>query len=378
MSDRIFSIEQLNQYIRSVFDAEELLHDIRITGEVSGFSLRGSHAYFTLKDELSQIQCVYFDFADSIADGDRIVVTGTPSYYVKGGRFSFRATRVENAGLGLLYQQFAELRGRLDREGLFDRKIPRPTSIRRIGVVTSPSGAVIHDIVNVVSRRDPSVDIVVYPVKVQGVGAAEEVAEGVRRLDAYRKVDAIIVARGGGSAEDLSAFNDEQLARTVADCKKFIVSAVGHETDFTLCDFCSDLRAPTPSAAAELLTEDTSARKSELLNRMLGLYRALYARYGDAEADCRNALYALRAYGAAAISAEQSVATRLMAAEYAVERKYAARRDAVRSALAHLDHINPAKFSAMATRVCLRRIRCVRSATLRSDNPCVRCCATER
>ena len=207
-----------------------------------------------------------YDKTNKFKIGDKVVVTGFPRYYVKGGKLNFNVSKIEMFGEGDIYKRFLLLKQKLEQEGLFDplHKLPLPKEIKRIGVVTSETGAVIHDIINVATRRNSAQDIVLYPIKVQGIGADVEIAKGINFFSDYPNVDAIIVGRGGGSEEDLQNFNSEIVARAVYNCKKFIVSAVGHETDNTICDLVADLRAPTPSAAAELLTKDSSYQKREL------------------------------------------------------------------------------------------------------------------
>lgn len=272
------TVSQLNGYIKNIFDAEELLHNISVVGEVFGVSSARGITYFSLKDENATLPCVCFypAFAGKIVEGKQVVVTGSPNYYVKGGRLSFNVNRVEEAGEGRLYEEFLKLKAKLESEGLFSdaHKIPIPKNIKRIGVITSKDGAVIQDIKNVSWRRNPSVDIVLYPTKVQGRLAENEIAHAIDQMDKYANVDVIVVARGGGSLEDLSAYNTEIVARATYNCCKPIVSAVGHETDFTIIDFVSDLRAPTPSAAAELLTINLDEKREQLINNVARLNKA--------------------------------------------------------------------------------------------------------
>lgn len=262
------TVSQLNGYIKNIFDAEELLHNIPVVGEVFGVSTSRQITYFSLKDENATISCVCFypAIASLIQEGKRVIITGSPNYYVKGGRLSFNVTRVEELGQGKLYEEFLKLKAKLEMEGLFDslHKKPIPKSIKRIGVITSKDGAVIQDIKNVTWRRNPNVDIVLYPVKVQGINAEYDIANAIDKMSNYENVDVIIVARGGGSLEDLSAYNTEVVARATYNCDKPIVSAVGHEVDFTIIDFVSDLRAPTPSAAAEILTFNLYDKRQEI------------------------------------------------------------------------------------------------------------------
>lgn len=275
------TVSQLNTYLKQIFDAEELLHNISVVGEISGYSnIRGT-AYFTLKDEMANLSCISF-YGDSFVDfknGDSVVVIGSPQYYVKGGKLNFNVIKMEHYGESILYQKFLELKANLEQKGYFDQshKIPMPSDIKRIGVVSSEGGAVIQDIINIRTRRNPKIDIVLYPVKVQGINAEYEIAKGIELLDNYN-VDAIIVARGGGSMEDLQPFNTEVVANATYNCHKFIVSAVGHETDYTIIDFCSDLRAPTPSAAAELLCDNIYDKKVKYYNNTSKLINA-YTRY---------------------------------------------------------------------------------------------------
>lgn len=264
------SVTKFNSYIKNIFDNEQLLHNVSIMGEIFGVSVSRNVIYFSLKDENSALSCVCFypNFIDEIVEGDQVVVTGSPNYYIKGGKLNFNVVKVDKVGQGKLYEEFLKLKEKLQSEGLFDlgHKKEMPENIRRIGVITSKEGAVIQDIKNVSWRRNPAVDIVLFNTKVQGNKAEEEIANAIRLLGKYDGIDVIIVARGGGSLEDLWAYNTEVVARAVYECPKPVVSAVGHETDFTIIDFVSDLRAPTPSAAAELLTFNVEDKKTQLEN----------------------------------------------------------------------------------------------------------------
>ena len=268
MERQPISVSNLAEYIKRIFDAETLLYNIEVIGEISSFGLSNGNAFFTIKDDKALLNCVLFGICGGYQPkvGEKVVVMGTPKYYVKGGKLNFNAISIKPFGEGDIFKRFLELKNRLEKEGLFDvaHKKTMPSKIERIGVVTSETGAVIHDIINIARRRNASQDIVLYPIKVQGIGADKEIAKGIDFFSNYANVDAVIVGRGGGSDEDLQCFNSEIVARAVYNCKKFIVSAVGHETDTTLCDYSADLRAPTPSAAAELLTRDRSDQKSKL------------------------------------------------------------------------------------------------------------------
>lgn len=267
MQEYVISVSKLCGYIKNIFDNEELLHNISVYGEVSGLSVLRGNAYFNLKDADALLPCVYFGAFEELREGDKIIAVGSPNYYIKGGKLNFNVIKTKPYGVGELYQKFLEIKKKLEDEGLFalEYKKQLPQKIKRIGVVTSESGAVIQDIINIVTRRDDSIDIVLYPARVQGYGADNEIINGIKFFEDYN-VDVIVVARGGGSFEDLNAFNSEKLARCVYDCSKFVMSAVGHETDYTIIDFVSDLRAPTPSAAAELLTNLKTNKKTKLIN----------------------------------------------------------------------------------------------------------------
>lgn len=269
MQNDLIPVSTLGEYLKRVLESETLLYRIKIFGEVSSFNVSGGNGYFVIKDENAIMNCVLFDCFKFVIPkiGDKIIVTGTPRYYVKGGKLSFNAEKIEEFGKGDLYSEFIKLKNKLELEGLFDieHKKSLPKSIKKIGVVTAENGAVIHDIMNVAKRRNPNVEIILFSTKVQGIGAEYEIAKGIDFFS-NSDVDAIIVGRGGGSAEDLSPYNTEIVARATYNCNKFLVSAVGHETDFTIIDFVADLRAPTPSAAAELLVNEVVNLKEKINN----------------------------------------------------------------------------------------------------------------
>lgn len=269
MEQKAISVTQLSGYIKNIFEAEELLHNISVYGEISGLSVLRGNAYFSLKDEDAILSCVFFGTeGTNLRNGDLVTVTGTPRYYVKGGKLNFNVIKVEPFGIGELFKQFLETKERLAKEGLFDESKKKiiPQNIKRLGVVTSEMGAVIQDIINVTTRRNKAVDVVLYPARVQGEGADKDIIAGIKFFENY-DVDVIIVARGGGSFEDLMPFNSEALARVAFACKKPLISAVGHETDFTIIDFVSDLRAPTPSAAAELVVSEKRGKIAEIISK---------------------------------------------------------------------------------------------------------------
>ncbi len=260
------SVTQLNNYIKSVFVAEEMLHNVFLTGEVSGVSVRGSGVWFTLRDREAAIPCVCWDQTRcAVKDGDQVTLRGSVDYWQKAGKINFNVHALVKTGAGELLEQLKALTEKLKQEGLFDKKKTLPTKIKRIGAVSSRYGAVIHDIMTVTKRRNPAVDIVLYPAAVQGENAAREICAGITYFNRTKSVDLIIVARGGGSNEDLSCFNLESVARTVAGSELPVVAAVGHETDFTLVDYVADLRAPTPSAAAEMVVPELVSQKDVVL-----------------------------------------------------------------------------------------------------------------
>jgi len=254
MHNLTLSITQLNNYIKKIFDSEEILLGVSVYGEITNFKISNNIAYFDIKEEGAQLSCVkfatYFPFAKN---GDKVLVTGRLNYHVKLGRLSFVASKVEPYGMGELYKKYLELKARLESEGLFDqsKKQPIPKYANKIGVVTSETGAVIRDIYHVTRNKNPYTNILVYPSKVQGEGAEKEIVDGIEYFNKEKNVDVIIVARGGGSFEDLSPFNTEIVARAAFESQLPVISAIGHETDFSILDFAADLRAPTPSVAAE-------------------------------------------------------------------------------------------------------------------------------
>lgn len=266
MDDLIVTVSQLNEYIAKKLYRDTLMQNIRVQGEITNFKLHTSGtAYFSLKDSISAIPCAMFGNADTvpfeIKDGKKVIVTASVNFYSREGRLNLSVQKIEISGFGELYLQFEQTKKRLYDEGLFDANHKRklPMFPKRLGVVTSASGAAMHDIIQVAKRRLPGIKIDIYPAKVQGEGAAAEIIDGIVYFNREKTVDVIIVGRGGGSFEDLSAFNDEKVARAIFASDIPIVSAVGHEIDMTISDFTADLRAPTPSAAAELCVPELSA-----------------------------------------------------------------------------------------------------------------------
>ena len=278
MKLRALDISEANSYIKRILTNDPILYNLRVKGEISNFKVHSSgNVYLSLKDEKSKLNCIIFksnyDKSLNLDNGVKIIATGYISVYERDGAYQLYINEVEIEGIGNLYIEFNKLKEKLKNEGLFDSKYKKqiPKIPRSIGVVTSPTGAVIRDIINVTKRRFPKVDIKLYPVNVQGDKSAEDICSGIEFFNRMKNVDTIIVGRGGGSLEELWSFNEEIVAREIFKSKIPIISAVGHETDFTICDFVSDMRAPTPSAAAEIATPDLSEiyyKLDNIKNRM--------------------------------------------------------------------------------------------------------------
>ena len=279
LNNTTISVSELNQYVATLFQFDPILSKVSVEGEISNFVRHSSgHMYFSLKDEGAVVRCAMFrqeasGLAFLPANGMKVVAKGRISLYQKEGIYQFYVQQMRQAGVGDYYVAFEKLKRKLEEEGLFapEHKRPLPTLPRRIGVITSPTGAVIRDIINVTARRFPGMNILLYPVTVQGETAAREAVRALEYFAKNKNVDVIILGRGGGSVEDLWAYNDEALARAVYRSEIPVISAVGHETDFTIVDFVADLRAPTPSAAAELAVP----RKEELKEEILALQTQL-------------------------------------------------------------------------------------------------------
>ena len=304
-----YGVGQIAGYLRELVETDQLLRDLWVSGEVTNFSRsQAGHVYFTLSDDDGALRCVFFrreNLGVEVAQGDQVLVHGRVSLYVDRGDLQLYVDALQPEGVGVLHAEFQRLVARLEAEGLFDagRKRSLPTYPRRIGVVTSPAGAVWHDIQSVAMRRWPMTDFVLVPCRVQGDGAAESIVAAIEALNVTAASggesasDLIFVARGGGSIEDLWAFNDEGVARAIFASTLPVVSAVGHETDFTIADYVADLRAPTPSAAAELALPNQDDARTNLRERIGELGRALERRAGTADlqlADLSERLEGLR------------------------------------------------------------------------------------
>ncbi len=292
-----YTVAQVNSYIKNMFSQDFLLSRMYVKGEVSNCKYHTSgHIYFSLKDESGTLSCVMFagqrkGLAFPMKEGQHVIVLGSVNVYERTGSYQLYAKEILLDGMGRLYEEFERLKRELEEMGMFaeEYKQPIPVYVRRLGIVTAPTGAAIQDIRNIASRRNPYVQLILYPSLVQGEGAADNLVRGIEALDELG-VDVIIVGRGGGSMEDLWAFNEEKVARAIFECRTPVISAVGHETDTTIADFAADLRAPTPSAAAELAVADIR----ELLERMRTYQQRLNQGFGYRLEQYRNRLGELR------------------------------------------------------------------------------------
>lgn len=280
----VLTISQLNRYIKSLLDGDQMLSSVFLTGEISNFTnhYKSGHMYFSLKDSQCVVRAVMFAAQARRLrflpqDGMKVIVRGRVTVYEQSGQYQVYVDDMQPDGLGALNLAYEQLKTRLAAEGLFDasRKKPLPAYPKAVGVVTSPTGAAVQDIKQILGRRFPLAEVILCPVLVQGAGAAEQIAAAVERFNRLDCADVLIVGRGGGSMEDLWAFNEEIVARAVANSRIPVISAVGHETDFTICDFAADLRAPTPSAAAELAVPDIRELMAYVSGSMLRMKKSL-------------------------------------------------------------------------------------------------------
>lgn len=282
MTQKVYTVKQVNAYIKNMFTQDYMLTRIYVKGEVSNCKYHTSgHIYFSLKDESGTIACVMFagqrgGLSFRMREGQQVIVFGSVNVYERSGSYQLYAREIRLDGAGALYERFQMLKQELEEMGMFapEYKKPIPAYAKTIGVVTAPTGAAVRDIMNISARRNPYVQLILYPAQVQGEGAAGSIVRGIRMLE-NRKVDVIIVGRGGGSIEDLWAFNEEIVARAIFDCSVPVISAVGHETDTTIADYVADLRAPTPSAAAELAVWDYARVRVHIEESSLRLNRLM-------------------------------------------------------------------------------------------------------
>ncbi|ACT00965.1 exodeoxyribonuclease VII large subunit [Paenibacillus sp. JDR-2] len=280
---RIYSIKDINRYIRMKLESDVLLSDVWLRGEISNFTHHSSgHMYFTLKDKDSRLKCIMFASHNQRLpfiprEGTKVMARGNVSVYERDGNYQFYVTAMQPDGIGSLYLAYEQLKSKLETEGLFaeSRKRPIPRFPRAIGVITSPTGAAVRDIITTLQRRHPSIPIYVFPVLVQGTQAAPSIVKAIESMNRFGEVDVLIVGRGGGSLEELWAFNEEPVARSIAASQIPVISAVGHETDFTIADFVADLRAATPTAAAELAVPHIAELQQQLARQRQRLEQSL-------------------------------------------------------------------------------------------------------
>ncbi len=351
MNVGILTVSQVNFYIKSLLDGDSNLQSVFVCGEISNFTrhYKSGHLYFSLKDDRAVIKSVMFSFAASRlrfepVDGMKVIARGKISLYEPSGQYQLYVEDMQPDGVGALAVAYEQLRRRLEREGLFspEHKKPLPKFPERVGVITSPTGAARRDIENIISRRFPSAEIVLCPVTVQGDSAPKQLKEALEYMDSGALADLIIIGRGGGSAEDLWAFNDESLARAVFACKTPVISAVGHETDYTICDFVADLRAPTPSAAAELAVPDRDELLSELEQARLNLAGLMESRVQRAQerlaAVRRGVIFApMKFLDEKSLKAD--ICTRSFKAS--VDKYISLKENSLKNAASALDHLSP-------------------------------------
>lgn len=286
---KVYTVSQINNYIKRILENDVFLSDVYIEAEVSNFKAHTSgHLYFTLKDSGAAINAVMFrSYAEGLKfmpeSGMKVVARGYISLYEKTGQYQLYVNSMEPAGIGALYLAYEQLKARLEKAGVFDQKYkkPIPQMPKTVAVITSPTGAAVRDIINVTGRRNPNVEIVIVPTLVQGKNAGPDIVKAIEMVNRWNKADTIILGRGGGSIEDLWAFNEEIVARAIFDSDIPIISAVGHETDFTIADFIADMRAPTPSAGAEIAVPEGNAINEKVINAYKKITKSIQTKYSD-------------------------------------------------------------------------------------------------
>ena len=299
---KVYTVSQINNYIKRILENDVLLSDVYIEAEISNFKAHTSgHLYFTLKDSCAAINAVMFrSYAERLKfmpeSGMKVVARGYISLYEKTGQYQLYVNSMEPAGIGALYLAYEQLKARLEKAGVFDQKYkkPIPQMPKTVAVITSPTGAAVRDIINVAGRRNPNVEIVIVPTLVQGKNAGPEIVNAIEKVNKWNKADTIILGRGGGSIEDLWAFNEEIVARAIFDSHIPIISAVGHETDFTIADFISDMRAPTPSAGAEIAVPEGNAINEKVVNLYEKITNNIQTRYSN---NLSKYKYCINSYG---------------------------------------------------------------------------------
>lgn len=347
MSNNYLTVTVLNGYIKNIISSEEILNNINLVGEISGYKTSGMHAYFTLKDDNAQIDCTCFRYVKTYQpkSGESVVLKGSVSFYEKGGKLSFNVDTITPLGQGALALQLEERKKRLLAQGFFapEHKKEIPVYPKKVCVLTAKTGAVIHDIITTIRKKNNIVDISLYDVKVQGIEAADSIIEGIRAVDGL-DYDVLIIARGGGSLEDLMPFNDEKLVYAIYDAKTPIISAVGHDTDFTLCDFVADLRVPTPTASGEKVGFDV-----ELLKATFREFNNKFATILEKKLEYNYLILnrIVKAMGAAFntkyLSEKSQIDAIIKSMSYAYERKWTEKRNQLQVLMNKLDGNNPTK-----------------------------------
>lgn len=350
-SVRVLTVSQLNKYAEQVLNNDPILSTVSVKGEVSNLKVHSSgHVYFSMKDVNCRINCVLFrsyamKVKTSLENGQSVVVKGNVSLYAATGQYQLYAKSVQHDGLGELFARYQQLKAQLEKEGLFDAKRKQPIIAmpKKVAVVTSATGAAVRDIIQVIRRRNPNIEIVIVPCQVQGITAGQQVARSIGLANKYTNADTMIVGRGGGSIEELWAFNEEVVARAIATSQIPVISAVGHETDFTIADFVADLRAPTPSAAAELCTIDIELEKQLINKRMNGVNNLIQGIFTEAKNryeivkrldSFRNDESRLRKYKLRAMDAR-------FALDNAIDTYYQQKRMQLTNQLAFVEKLNP-------------------------------------
>lgn len=379
MSDNAISVRQLNLYVKSLLEGDKRLNFVTVTGEISNFKnhYASGHWYFTLKDSFASVRCVMFRanamrVVGEIQDGMSVTVTGRASLYEKDGQYQFYVESLSAEGSGDIALKFRLTKQKLEKEGLFDPDSKRSLCPfpKKIAVITSDTGAAVHDIINVTSRRYPLCDLLIYPVAVQGVRAVPEMLAALDAVYARDDIDTIIIGRGGGSEEDLAAFNDEALARKLYESPFAVISAVGHETDFTIADFVSDVRAPTPSAAAELAVPDMAELSAKLEKLKAACVRSLKSAIQQRQAD----VFAYKAYFSAErlldlLNARSQHIDRLSdRIQTRVKAALNSHTAALEKSVIRLDTLSPLKTLARGYAVAHSDGRLVKSVTQLSEN----------
>jgi exodeoxyribonuclease VII large subunit len=343
----VYSVAQVATYVRELLETDTHLADLWVEGEVSNLSRSAAgHTYFTLKDESAQLRCVMFrrQYAGTpFEDGTQVTAHGRISFFERRGELQLNVDFVQPAGVGIWQAQLERLKAQLEEEGLFEpsRKRPLPSFPRRIAVVTSPAGAVFHDICNIIGRRWPLTEIVLAPTPVQGDEAAPAIVEALSRLNSESDIDVIIVARGGGSLEELWPFNEETVARAIYASRIPIVSAVGHETDYTIADYVADLRAPTPSAAAELVVPDRREVSRQVTGSMVSMAGWMAGHAARHQAGLEQLLLRLRRSVPDVAQEGQRLALLLGSAHSAVAQALSARRERLKGCAIQLRSLDP-------------------------------------